>query len=159
MASDILAPTPETPLYAPAPVLSLRGRLRRVRYLTWTSVAALVTSLLVWALLRASGSSGLVYLVLMLGACTGWVFGVRRVMDIGWPWWLFGITFIPLLGTLFMLAMIVYPGTKGPNRYGPPTKPSTGTEIAVAVLCVIACIVLGFAFATSPEAQQLFRML
>lgn len=159
MASDILAPTPETPLYAPTRIFAFSGRLNPVRYLMWTSITGLTTVGLLWVLFSASSPTGPAYLVLMLGACAGGVLGVRRVMDIGWPWWLYGMIFIPLLGTFFSLIIIGHPGTKGANQYGLPTKPATGVEIAVSVLCLIVGIFTVFQFASSPAGERFFRML
>jgi uncharacterized membrane protein YhaH (DUF805 family) len=44
--------------------------------------------------------------------------GVRRVHDHDKTGWLFLLSFIPLIGWVFFLIMMLTPGTKGENSYG-----------------------------------------
>lgn len=45
---------------------------------------------------------------------------VRRLHDIGVSGWLFFVSFIPGANFLFLMAMLLIPGTKGHNQYGEP---------------------------------------
>jgi uncharacterized membrane protein YhaH (DUF805 family) len=54
--------------------------------------------------------------------------GAQRCRDIGWNGWIVLLTYIPVIGLAFWLVLIFYPGTRGPNRYGPDPReayPST----------------------------------
>lgn len=44
--------------------------------------------------------------------------GVRRVHDHDKTGWLFLLSFVPLIGWIFLLIMTLTPGTKGENSYG-----------------------------------------
>lgn len=45
--------------------------------------------------------------------------GAQRCRDIGWSGWIVLLTYIPVIGLAVWLVLIFYPGTRGPNRYGP----------------------------------------
>lgn len=46
----------------------------------------------------------------------------QRCHDIGWIGWCAFLIFVPLLNTIFWLALFFIPGTRGPNRYGPDPR-------------------------------------
>ncbi len=47
---------------------------------------------------------------------------VRRLHDQGKSGWWYFISFIPLIGGIWMLILLVTDGTKGENEYGPDPK-------------------------------------
>lgn len=47
---------------------------------------------------------------------------VRRLHDIGKSGWWYFISFIPLVGAIWMLVLLCTEGTRGMNAYGPATK-------------------------------------
>jgi uncharacterized membrane protein YhaH (DUF805 family) len=47
---------------------------------------------------------------------------VRRLHDHDKSGWLFLLTFIPLVGWIFFLIMMLTPGTRGENGYGPDPR-------------------------------------
>jgi|SRR6185312_7328490 len=48
--------------------------------------------------------------------------GSQRCRDLGWTGWATLITLIPYVGGIFSLAIMIAPGTRGPNRYGPDPR-------------------------------------
>ncbi|MFN4165424.1 MAG: DUF805 domain-containing protein [Ferrovibrio sp.] len=48
--------------------------------------------------------------------------GAQRCRDIGWNGWIVLLTYIPVIGLAFWLVLLFYPGTRGPNRYGPDPR-------------------------------------
>jgi uncharacterized membrane protein YhaH (DUF805 family) len=57
-------------------------------------------------------------LVMLLFVITSLAVGVRRVHDHDKSGWLFLLSFIPLVGWIFLLIMTLTPGTRGENSYG-----------------------------------------
>jgi uncharacterized membrane protein YhaH (DUF805 family) len=47
-------------------------------------------------------------------------FAVRRIHDINWSGWLALLLFIPVVGIIFALIILLKKGTDGTNTYGPP---------------------------------------
>jgi len=47
---------------------------------------------------------------------------VRRLHDTGKSGWLTVMLFIPLLGQLYLISVLIRNSTKGPNEYGPNPK-------------------------------------
>lgn len=142
------------PEFSELKVFSVNGRIGRVRYLGW-SMAMLLCSmpiLMVTAGLSAMSSvlGGLLLIVAIVAMLAVSVFiGVQRLHDIGWSGWLWLINFVPVVGGVFALLMLIIPGTQGANRYGPPPPPnSTGVKILawlillVPVIGIIAAIAL-----------------
>jgi uncharacterized membrane protein YhaH (DUF805 family) len=64
-----------------------------------------------------------------LGAVCVLATSIRRLHDANYSgiWLLLG--FVPLIGTLILLVLMLLPGTPGPNRYGP--NPRTKSPAAV----------------------------
>ena len=114
--------------------LVFHGRIGRLEYL-------LAAVLLPIAGLVAAGIVGLV-LGLLLGliagetaaALFGWIplvgwfvlsiwitlaAGIRRCHDLGLSGWLLLLSIVPLVGAVLAIALLVWPGEKGDNKYGP----------------------------------------
>ncbi len=47
---------------------------------------------------------------------------VRRLHDIGKSGWFYLVSFIPLIGSIWLLILFVTEGDRGPNQYGPDPK-------------------------------------
>ncbi|MFN4276552.1 MAG: DUF805 domain-containing protein [Ferrovibrio sp.] len=52
--------------------------------------------------------------------------GAQRCRDIDWSGWIVLLTYIPVIGLAVWLVLIFYPGTRGPNRYGPDPLAEAG---------------------------------
>ena len=66
---------------------------------------------------------GFIYLIYMLAMLLpGIAVTVRRLHDIGKSgWWVF-ISFVPLIGGIWLLILVCKEGTLGPNEYGSDPK-------------------------------------
>ncbi|MDP9942692.1 DUF805 domain-containing protein [Ectopseudomonas alcaliphila] len=125
----------QLPQYSELKVFSVSGRIGRVRYLGWTM--AMLLCMLPLMLLFAGGSAissilGTLMLVIAVIAmlAVGVFIGVQRLHDMDWSGWLWLLNFVPVIGSVFALLMLIIPGTQGVNRYGPPPPPnSTGVKI------------------------------
>lgn len=126
--------------------VGINGRIGRVRYLGW-SMAMLLCFLPV--LLLAMGTAALsesLGMLLLLAAGLGMMvisvcFGVQRLHDIGWSGWLWLLNFVPFVGSVFALLMLIIPGTQGANRYGPPPPPnSTGVKVLAWLILLVPLI-------------------
>ena len=45
--------------------------------------------------------------------------GIRRCHDLGFTGWLLLLSLVPLVGSLLGIVLLVWPGEKGENKYGP----------------------------------------
>ncbi|MDV5859929.1 DUF805 domain-containing protein [Pseudomonas mendocina] len=144
----------QLPQYSELKVFSVNGRIGRVRYLGWTM--AMLLCMLPLVLLFAGVSvmsSALGTLVMAVGVIAmiviGVFIGVQRLHDMGWSGWLWLLNFVPVIGSVFALLMLIIPGTQGVNRYGPPPPPnSTGVKVLawlfllVPITGIVAAIAL-----------------
>ncbi|QNH07357.1 DUF805 domain-containing protein [Pseudomonas sp. B11D7D] len=125
----------QLPQYSELKVFSVNGRIGRVRYLGWTMAMLLCMLPLMLLFAGASAmSSVLGTLIMGVGVIAmiviGVFIGVQRLHDMGWSGWLWLLNFVPVIGTVFALLMLIIPGTQGVNRYGPPPPPnSTGVKV------------------------------
>ncbi len=136
--------------YSELKVLSVQGRIGRLRYLAWSLAALLVVG-------GVAGILGLTLLAgdqMVLGAivCVAGVLAyfylnitisVQRLHDLGWSGWLWFLNLVPVLGSLFPIALAVIPGNAASNRYGAP-PPANST--AVKVLCALWLVVIALMF-------------
>lgn len=136
--------------YSELKVLSVRGRIGRLRYLAWSLAALLVVG-------GVAGILGLTLLAgdqMVLGAivCVAGVLAyfylnitisVQRLHDLGWSGWLWFLNLVPVLGSLFPIALAVIPGNAASNRYG-ARPPANST--AVKVLCALWLVVIALMF-------------
>lgn len=142
----------ETAPVAPAQlkVLSLKGRIGRLRYMAWLTAtvlpAVLVGLLGTFAMkgIAQSLASSLLVIVVSIAVLVVTVpLNVQRLHDIGWSGWLFLLTFVPGVNSVFPLVMICAPGKKDSNRYGPPPPPNS---LAVKVLATLWFVVMALVF-------------
>jgi uncharacterized membrane protein YhaH (DUF805 family) len=54
---------------------------------------------------------------------------VRRLHDINCSGWFVLLALIPYLGGLALFVMSLLSGTKGPNNYGPDSRPESVAEV------------------------------
>ncbi len=165
--ADVISPDEG---YAELKILGFSGRLGRLRYLVYSMVAMLIFGVLaavVIGLIAAIGGQpvenpdgnvtpmmvvaylivGIPMLILSL------MFGIRRLHDMNLSGWFILVMLIPLVSAIFSLALLFWPGTRGPNKYGPPPPPnSTGIKIGAAVAILI--FVAGMLLAVIPAYQQ-----
>lgn len=130
------------PSDGPLKVFTTHGRIGRVRYLGWAMGICLVAlpALLV-ATLAMNLSSALGW-VLMVALGTTFVtvnvmIGVQRLHDIGWTGWLYLVNFVPYVGGVFSLMLLLIPGTQGVNKYGPPAPPDSRAVRVLAWLWLV----------------------
>jgi len=144
----------QLPQYSELKVFSVSGRIGRVRYLGWT-MAMLLCMLPLMLVFAGVSVMSSVLGTLILGVAViamivvGVFIGVQRLHDMGWSGWLWLINFVPFIGSVFALLMLIIPGTQGVNRYGPPPPPnSTGVKVLawlfllVPVTGIVAAIAL-----------------
>ncbi|MGP0173171.1 DUF805 domain-containing protein [Pseudomonas sp. NCHU5208] len=147
------------PQFGELKVLSLNGRIGRVRYLAW-SMAMLLCTIPILTLIEVlqAFSSTLGILVLVLGALSFIVFGicigVQRLHDMGWSGWLWLLTVIPVIGGIFSLLMLIIPGTQDANRYGPPPPPNSTSVKILACLIPLIFIIGMVAAIALPQYQN-----
>jgi uncharacterized membrane protein YhaH (DUF805 family) len=133
----------DEPEYQSVRIFGAAGRIGRVRYIAYTvGLPLLIVGLaaLVGAVLDRALGVG-VTLPLVIGAYAAVVLAyilltIQRCHDFDVSGWL-SIVFI--LVPLAVLLLWIIPGTKAPNRYGPPTEPNS-------TLAVIGALVLPFVF-------------
>jgi|EP00456_Euglypha_rotunda_P055195 uncharacterized membrane protein YhaH (DUF805 family) len=68
--------------------------------------------------------------VLLPMAVMMWAVSVRRVHDHGKPWFLLLLSIIPLVGWIFWLIMMLTPGHRHDNAYGPDPRLSADEQDA-----------------------------
>lgn len=125
----------QLPQYSELKVFSVSGRIGRVRYLGWTMAMLLCMLPMLLLFAGASAISGALGTLIMAAGVIAMIvigvfIGVQRLHDIGWSGWLWLLNFVPFIGSVFALLMLIIPGTQGVNRYGPPPPPnSTGVKI------------------------------
>jgi len=144
----------QLPQYSELKVFSVNGRIGRVRYLGWTMAMLLCMLPLVLLFAGVSVMSSALGTLVMAVGLLGFIivsilFSVQRLHDIGWSGWLWLLNFVPVIGSVFALLMLIIPGTQGVNRYGPPPPPnSTGVKVLawlfllVPITGIVAAIAL-----------------
>lgn len=170
-------PVPEASPYAPprAPVgiatqefaelkvMSVHGRIGRVRYLAWTLaltlimlVAAGCCALLATISLTLGGLMGAVVAAAFI--CVSVQIGVQRCHDLGWSGWLLLLNLVPFVGSVFPILLVVMPGNTAANQYGPP-PPANSQAIKVLawlwLVVLVALIAAGVAGGLAAVQQEL----
>nr|WP_267877632.1 DUF805 domain-containing protein [Massilia frigida] len=121
------------------------GRIGRVRYMAY-SLAPVVLCLLVMLCMvcfQMDGAGNLRIALLLLTTGLLAVVASRRLRDIGLPWWLAGLLFVPLAGApawlhgLVFAALSLIPGKQLANRHGPPPCSNRRRTVAAASLWIV----------------------
>lgn len=168
------------PPYHNEPFYGFRGRIGRLRYLAYT----IVMSLILYGLVSvAGGVAGLTFFALGLAEPRAsenfwWVMLVvlaaafaiaslyvtlapiiRRLHDMnrtGW-WSLLGL--VPYVNGIFVLFLILVPGTDGVNDYGVPARPPT-TRVKIVASLIPAIMIIGILAAIAlPVYQNQYRAM
>jgi uncharacterized membrane protein YhaH (DUF805 family) len=148
--------------FQPVKIFGTKGRIGRLRYLTYAVVANIITgtawwiSALIMALLTPDiGNSGgappplttlaivgiiviaiwLIIAVVFLIFLTR--FGIQRSHDMNMSGWAALLTWIPLVAFIWMLI----PGTQGTNRFGPPPPPNNASVYVAAGISAFFMVV------------------
>jgi uncharacterized membrane protein YhaH (DUF805 family) len=128
--------------------LSFQGRIGRVRYLAWTLAAFTVLMLAIGVCVSVMsfslvGGGLLIALTMAAFVVVSFQIGCQRLHDLGWSGWLLLLTLVPYVGSVFLLLLVVIPGNKTANRYGPLPPPNNRGVKIVACLWLLP-IVLSF---------------
>ncbi|QHC92225.1 DUF805 domain-containing protein [Pseudomonas chlororaphis] len=123
------------------------GRIGRLRYLAWTLVLILLTTLVggfLTAALVGNGLqvTGMIFLgvVALAFAYLNITISVQRLHDLGWSGWLWLLNLLPFVYAVFPLLLAVLPGNTGANRYGAPPPPNSGAVKGLAALWIIVLL-------------------
>jgi uncharacterized membrane protein YhaH (DUF805 family) len=139
------------PAVAELKVLTLQGRIGRLRYLAWSLVLVLVGTVVGGICIGVMSSSLIAGGLLAAIACVAFVvvsiqIGAQRLHDAGWSAWLLLLNLVPVVGTFFPILMIVVPGNSGANQYGAPPPPNGK---GVKVLAALWLLFLAFVFVSA----------
>jgi uncharacterized membrane protein YhaH (DUF805 family) len=128
------APVADAPEeFQPVRVLSVSGRIGRVRYILYTMALPMILMFLVGLLAALLGEAGMALIV------AGWVavvvismmLTIQRSHDFDMTGWFALLGLVPLAN----LAFWFIPGSPGANRYGAPTPPN-GLGVLIGVWTV-----------------------
>lgn len=109
---------------------NFEGRARRKEYWMFTLINIVITiplyAVAVYLLAQNESSIGmLLYAAYCLAILVpGLAVVVRRLHDINKSGWMMLVSFIPLVGGIWLLVLLVTEGTSGTNQYGPDPKGS-----------------------------------
>lgn len=141
-----LEKTPEEHYAYPDP-LGFSGRIRRMRLLAWSLILGLIASVVALLVLLAIKVSPT--LAITFGATLTLVFVVvnlrinaQRLHDLNWSAWMLLLHLVPVANLVLTLALLLMPGTPGPNKYGLPPPPNS-TAVKVLAWINIVLMVLG----------------
>ena len=103
------------------------GRARRKEYWMFTlfhMIAAFTTAFIGGLLAEATdGASMALYFIYLIGTIIpGLAVTVRRLHDTNKSGWMILVSLIPLIGSIWLLVLMVTEGDHGPNEYGPDPK-------------------------------------
>ena len=148
-------------LYKPK-IISFNGRIGRMRYLAYGIGATFLLMLVMMPLIGMSaflgagaGGDGGMSMLGVVGMVVYYVlailisvmFAKRRLNDLNRSGWWFLLFIVPVVNLLLAIYLIFFPGTDGPNDYGPvPVANSIGVLIlgwsmpALFVLGIVAAV-------------------
>lgn len=99
------------------------GRARRAEYwyfFLFNMIISIVLGIISTIIGDRYGILGLVYCLAVL--IPGIAVSIRRLHDIGKSGWMLLIGFIPLIGAIWLLVLMVTDSNPGENKYGPNPK-------------------------------------
>lgn len=157
---------PGNDTYMPS-MFAVSGRIGRLRYVAYSSMASLLCLIVIGALFgavfaaTAAGNSMLVAVAgVLIFICyipmfaIGFIYARRRLNDTDNTGWLSLLLFVPLVGILFWLYLLVAPGTQGRNRYGPAPGPNNTLAMVGAIILPMVAIVGVLAAVAIPAYQE-----
>jgi uncharacterized membrane protein YhaH (DUF805 family) len=107
------------------------GRIGRTTY--WIGIAGiLVLQLLSYLLFGSGGLFAILSRVVI--TLLGLAVLIKRCHDWGQTGWLSLVSFIPFIGTLWIIALGVLPGQRGPNAYGPDPRGARAAGTGTATI-------------------------
>ncbi|WP_052675459.1 DUF805 domain-containing protein [Pseudomonas tussilaginis] len=128
--------------------MSTKGRIGRVRLLAWTLSLALATiaGMLVLAWLASTVVRDLSGLLLIAGLVIAQILSmlliIRRLHDLNRSGWFCLLVLVPWFGYVFILLLMLVPGNRCSNRFGPVPAPNSIGERILA--CLWPVLILGF---------------
>ena len=133
--------------YATLDPLGFSSRIGRMRLLAWSLILGLIASVVALLVLLAIKVSPT--LAITFGATLTLVFVVvnlrinaQRLHDLNWSAWMLLLHLVPVANLVLTLALLLMPGTPGPNKYGLPPPPNS-TAVKVLAWINIVLMVLG----------------
>lgn len=158
------------PGYQSIKPLSPRGRMGRLRFSAWSTLAGVVMWVSSFALgffmgafddfdgvpAHAESDAPVLLVLLPVLVCGVWfaILLVKRSHDMNWSGWTSLWTVIPLV----VLLWYVLPGSPEENRYGAPAPPNNLMTV-IGGLLVPLLMVLGFFFVVALPAWQSYMLL
>jgi uncharacterized membrane protein YhaH (DUF805 family) len=110
----------------------MTNRIGRLEFLFWCAVPIVVGSVVCTIVALSIGAidfrsedsslGSLVTPVALVAAVVIFRAEVSRFHDLGWSGWWFLLIFVPLVGIIVFLLLILFPGHKTRNLYGEPPK-------------------------------------
>src|SRR5450830_718819 len=154
------------PAFGQLKAFTVSGRIGRLRYLAWSLVLMLVMmpvagAIFAFAMGTAAASLNTAITIgVILGGAALIAFvivsvqiAVQRLHDIGWSGWLWLLTLVPFVGSLFPFVLMFCPGNSGANQYGAPPPPNSTAVKVLAVLSVVFGVIVGIAAVTGSLAN------
>lgn len=155
----------EDETYSPQ-IISIHGRLGRLRYLAYTWISAILLSIvsgivaaiaipffmkagLVRSTFFVIAVSILIYLPIIAASL---VYTKRRLNDLNFSGWLGLLMLIPFLNLLFGLYLVFAPGSSGNNRYG--AKPEKNSGLLVVAGILLPLVMIGILAASAIPAYK-----
>ena len=143
--------------YSEVKLLSISGRIGRLRYLGYTMGYGMLIYLafaIVGGVALAMGLPrgifmGMVGIGYVLAMVLSIMLTIQRAHDFDKTGWLALLVFIPLLNLIFWFV----PGTEGENRFGKQTPPNRGGLVWV-VVAILAIAMIGILAAIAIPAYQ-----
>jgi uncharacterized membrane protein YhaH (DUF805 family) len=146
-------------------VFAVTGRIGRLRYLAY-GIALNLALLFCAGMLAAAviplfddkDSAGMVAIAGMLlfyipVLAIAFIMAKRRLNDLNQSGWLSLLLIVPLVNFFFGLFMLIAPGTRGSNNYGPAPTPNPVSVVLAA--CIVPLVfVLGIVAAIAIPAYQ-----
>lgn len=149
----------------PVRLWAAHGRIGRLRLLAFNSAAYLVFWLLMGLVAgvtvvfvggRDAVGVGAFIIMLAMGAVF-FVFSafqlIKRCHDLNWSGWLWLLAMLPFINLIFVLILLLAPGKKAANRYGPPPPPNRPVHWVLGSVVPVMVFVGLFGAIAIPQYQ------
>ncbi len=139
-------------------LLSVHGRIGRLRYLAYSLFASIVIGVFIAIaslLLGGAGESTLLiilavlYIPLIIYTV---ILAKRRLNDLDKSGWWQLLYLVPIVGILLAFYMLLWPGTKGSNNYG--LQPTKNSALVVLAALIFPIALIGILLAVGIPAYQ-----